>query len=288
MGPEGAHSGALGAVGALGEPGADLHLTGAVWATLHLASAGFAVQSAWHWLRAACGAPNARAQQHEALCGAATSTGALVYQGMACGLTGGVYAAGPARQGEGGRRVYFGLQYAGRAAAGALVLINLAALARERRPPSVALAIVWLLDVAALYLGTLVQGGQRLGFLASAAWLLLPLAGMLFSVMGGRLRSSPLHTTYRFLATWCVVCGGCYALVFLLSEVACMLNVETELVAYALLDGCVVSVSSFVVSRAGSDLQVGLLPAQEAELSLYPGPHNHGFYPNPDYYDDNL
>ena len=26
----------------------------------------------------------------------------------------------------------------------------------------------------------------------------------------------------------------------------------------------------------------------EAELSLYPGPHNYGFYPNPDFYNDNL
>lgn len=278
------------------------HPTQLAQASLLVACAAFALQSALHWMRAACAAINARAQQHELLSGAATSACALMYQGMACGISGGAYylAAGSAElsSAEGGGadgapdsrqpRIFFAFHYLARSLAGSVVLLNVAALARERRPPAVALAAVWCLQTGALYLGTLVQGAQRTGFLVAACWLVLPFALILLAVMGGRLRFSELQTVYRFLAMWCIVCSAGYSLVFFCSEMFCLFNSETELVAYMLLDYCVVGVSSLVISCAGSELQVGLLPAQEAELSLYPGPHNHGFYPNPDYYDDNL
>jgi len=152
----------------------------------------------------------------------------------------------------------------------------------------VALAAAWLTETGALYLGNLVSGSRRLCFLGAAFALLAPVATTLLGSMGGRLRLSKLQTVYRFLSTWCVICSMCYVLTFICCEVTGLLNTETEMLAYALLDYCTVGVSSLVISCAGPDVQAGLLPAQEAELSLYPGPHNHGFYPNPDYYDDNL
>lgn len=128
----------------------------------------------------------------------------------------------------------------------------------------------------------------RLCFLGSAAAFLAPITGILLGSMGDRLRHSKLQTVYRFLATWIIVCGCCYPAVFLACQVTNLLDTETEILIYGLLDYCTVGVSCLVISGAGLELEVGLLPAQEAELSLYPGPHNHGFYPNPDYYEDNL
>merc|ERR1719454_2513949 len=99
---------------------------------------------------------------------------------------------------------------------------------------------------------------------------------------------SQLQTTYRFLSAWCIICCSAYHIVYILCEVAYILDTETEILVYMLLDVCTIGISSVIISCAGSDLEAGLLPAQEAELSLYPGPHNYGFYPNPDFYNDNL
>lgn len=268
------------------EPGA------LVEAWLWWAFVAFGLQAALHWCRAFCGtaAGEPRAQQHEVLSGAATGMCAVLYQAMAFGCSRRTYAGcGNGDDGNAaGVRVMYDLHFGGRALAGAIVLVNLAALARERRTVAVALAALWCSETVALYLGGLVPARRRGAILLTACSLLVPLAGMTLSVMGGRLRRSPLEAVFRFLAMWCTTCAACYALVFYLGEVVCLLTVETQLVAYVLLDGALISVSSCVVSSAGPDLRVPLLPAQEAELSLYPGPHHHGFYPNPEFYDDNL
>mmetsp|Transcript_178844 Transcript_178844/g.573150 ORF Transcript_178844/g.573150 Transcript_178844/m.573150 type:complete len:280 (-) Transcript_178844:291-1130(-) len=270
-----------------GSPAVGLpELTGTSHVVLWGACVLFAGQSALHWFMAACRTSSARAQQHELLSGAATGLCALSYQAMASGVSRMVYEV-TAFDGQ-HQRICFSLLYAERAVAGALVFVNIAALARERRPPMAALVAVWFAETAALFFGNLVEGWSRFRFLIAAGVLLVPQAGMLLAAMGRRLHLSQLHAVYRFLSTWCSFCSACYCLVYFFSEVVVLFNTETEIIAYALLDGCAIGISSLVVTCAGPEVQVGLLPAQEAELSLYPGPHRHGFYPNPDYYDDNL
>lgn len=258
-------------------------LSGTAQLALWCSCGALALQTVVHWLRAWFIVWGGRAEQHELLCGASTGSLALLYLAVACGLSQDLYAVG-----AGYFRIFFHLQYAGRALSVGLLLLNLSALAREKRPPAVALVFAWVASVGALYLGNFVNGAQRLAFLGAASLFLLPVASTLLGTMGERLRLSKLHTVYRFLATWCVVCSACYPIVFFVCEVGVLLDTETELLLYGLLDYCTIGVSSLIVSGAGSEVEVGLLPAQEAELSLYPGPHNHGFYPNPDYYDDNL
>mmetsp|Transcript_96787 Transcript_96787/g.278458 ORF Transcript_96787/g.278458 Transcript_96787/m.278458 type:complete len:271 (-) Transcript_96787:93-905(-) len=259
-----------------------VEVTGLAQASLCTACGVFALQAALHWTRAVCSAPGPRAQQHETLSGVATGTCALFYQGMAFGMS-----QRSCTVGDAGKQAMFDFHYLGRSLGGALVLINAATLARERRAPAVAVAASWAAETAALYMGAL-AGKHRTSLLLSACLLLLPLAASLLGIMGGRLRRSPLEGAFRFVSAWCTSCAVCYVLVFYLAEVACLLNTETEIVAYTLLDWSFVGASSLVISCAGPELQAVLLPAQEEELSLYPGPHNHGFFPNPDYYDDNL
>lgn len=55
-----------------------------------------------------------------------------------------------------------------RALAGAIVLVNLAALARERRTVAVALAALWCSETVALYLGGLVPARRRGAILLTA------------------------------------------------------------------------------------------------------------------------
>lgn len=130
--------------------------------------------------------------------------------------------------------------------------------------------------------------GQRASFLIAACGLVIPLAATLLATMGTRLRMSQLQSTFRFLAVWFTICCTGYCAVFLFSAILEFLSVETEILACALIDMGLIVISSLVITCAGPDVEVGLLPAQEAELSLYPGPHRHGFFPNLDYYDDNL
>lgn len=247
--------------------------------------AAFGAQAVAHWLRAACTGAGARVQQHELLGGAAAGIGAVLYLAAASGISAADYAP---TDGSERRRPFVHLLHLERALAMGLLLLNVAALARERRPPAVALAAAWFTQMGALYLGHFVVGLPRLFFLGAAAVQLLPLAATLWGAMGGRLRLSPLQTVYRFLSTWCVASGAGYCLAFLCCEVTGWLDSPTELRVYAALDYLTVGLGSLVVSCAGSDKQAPMLPGQEAELSLYPGPHNHGFYPNPDFYDDNL
>merc|ERR1712224_1101103 len=170
-----------------------------------------------------------------------------------------------------------------------LALLNVAVFARERRPQTVGVMVTWALVTAALYLGCLVDPGTRqFSFFSFALVSFLPVTVALLCSMGTRVYGSSLQTPYRFLATWGVVCGACFFLAFLAAQVFVVVNSETEIMLNSLLDYCVVGVSGLVVSCNDPGTEFGLLPAQEAELSLYPGPHSHGFYPNPDYYDDNL
>lgn len=260
-------------------------LTSVSHGTLVAACALFAVQSAIHWLRSLCSAQTSRAVQHEQVAGAATAAAAVLYQGMACGFSARLQeeSASP-----GGHRVFFEFWYIVRALGGGLALLNIATLARDRHPPTTAVICVWLVQTGALFLGSDATGSTRVSFLLSAVALLVPLGGSLLSSMGDRLRQSPLESVYRFLATWFSCCSGGFCLVFFLCEQVDMFDSETEIIAYALLDYCTIGVTSVVLSWVSHDIPVGLLPAQEEELAMYPGPHSHGFYPNPDYYDDNL
>ena len=103
--------------------------------------------------------------------------------------------------------------------------------------------------------------------------------------------------TVDAVSRYCCLCSGGTAitralaaspLAFAACELGNVVNTETEVILYALLDLCAVSISCAVISANGRNLEEGLLPAQEDELSLYPGPHKHGFFPNPDYYEDNV
>lgn len=245
----------------------------------------FSLQSAGHWLRGFCAAPSERAAQHELLSGAATAVCALLYLAMYCNVSQTLVLVG------GGQfRPFFHLLYVERMLAPNICLVNLAALARERRPPMLALGAVWSCGpCGALYLGSFVPpGAKRLAFLGAAVLCLVPLAATLLVTMGWRLQRSPLMQVYRFLASWTVFCGASYCIVFLFCAVSNLLDTETEVLVYALLDYSTVGVFSFAIGCSLQDVQIGLLPAQEAELSLYPGPHTHGFFPNPSFYDDNI
>jgi len=252
---------------------------------LVLACLVFAVQSAIHWMRALCTAQSPRAVQHEQVAGAATASAAVLYQSMAAGIS--VVLHGGASTAD-APRVTFELWFATRAVSGSLALLNIVTLARDRHPATMAVITVWLLQTGALYTGSNLAGSSTSAFLLTALVLLVPLGGSLLSTMGFRLRNSPLETVYRFLATWFLCCAGGYCLVFFLCEQVAMFDSETETIAFILLDYCTVGVTSVVVGWVSPDVPGGLLPAQEEELSMYPGPHSHGFYPNPDYYDDNL
>lgn len=271
-------------------------LTGTAQAAFAAASVLLATQASIHWCRSGCGrcgAPDAsvaagtgaalRTQQHELLSSAAASVAALAYLGMTCGLSQDTFATYSGTDG----RTWFPLQYMGRGVAATAVLLNVGSLARERRPPLVSLALMWLGQVASLYMAHYVKD-QRPYFCGVALVFLLPMVTTLHGVMGRRLRLTALLAVYRFLASWCIMCGACYITVFLCCAVLGLFSTETELLAYVLLDYALIGISSLVISCAGPEKDVGLLPAQEAELSLYPGPHDHGFYPNPNFYDDNL
>lgn len=271
-------------------------LTGTATGAFGAASALFAAQASLHWCRSGCGGCGAasasaaagagaalRTQQHELLSSAAAGLLALVYLGLTCGVSQDTYATYSGSD----QRTWFPLQYAGRGGAAAALLLNVATLARERRPPMVSLAILWLGQVASLYMAHFVKD-ERPYFCAVALAFLLPMVTTLHGVMGRRLRLTALMPLYRFLASWCIMCGACYVVVFLCSAVLGLFSSETELLAYVLVDYALIGVSSLVISCAGPERDIGLLPAQEAELSLYPGPHDHGFYPNPNFYDDNL
>lgn len=255
----------------------------ALWAAAGL----FGSQAVLHWLRAACrkSQPGARSEGHELLSCAATAASALLYLGMANGIS-----LTSCLLGDGvPPRPIFAFHPALRALAVGLHLLSVAVLARERRPPSVALGVFWLSSTLALYLGNFAQNpGPRLSFCAVSLALVVPMATTLLGSMGGRLRQSELLATYRFLATWLVVCCGCYPLLFVSCEITGFLDTETEMLLNVVLDVCTVSVTALVIGSVDADTHKGLLPAQEAELSLYPGPHNYGFYPNPHFYDDNL
>ncbi|CAE7771430.1 unnamed protein product [Symbiodinium sp. CCMP2456] len=167
-------------------------------------------------------------------------------------------------------------------------LLNISTLARERKSSAAALMAAWVTQVLALYLGQLAKAQQRWIFLLAALVALVPMAITMCAAMGGRLHDSSLMTAYRFLVTWVCICGVGFCWLFLFCQVFRFLEVHTEVVLGALLDYCLLGVSSLVISCAGPDVQAPLLPGQEEELSLYPGPHTHGFFPNLDFYDDNL
>lgn len=264
-------------------------LSSTAQASLLCACGAFALQAALHWIRASSISANARSQQHEQLSGAATSCCAMIYLTMACQVLQGLYTAANSDSHQ--LRIYFGLGFAARGIVGGILLVNVCALARERRPPMVAMVGVWTTMISALFFGYLAKpgGGRRSALLAAAVALHLPLISTLVCSMGSRLRESQLQVVYRFLASWLILCGMCYCIIFYCCPVAGLLSTETEILVYTLLDYCLVGVSCLVVTCAsGQDLEAPLLPAQEAELSLYPGPHNHGFFPNLHYYDDNL
>jgi len=266
-------------------------LTGAVNTAFSLACAAFLLQACLHTVRAWTLGPLRRAQQHEQLSAAANGTCALVYYAMYCGVFEGLYTSGgdAAANGRHTSRIIFWISFVGRADAISLVLVNLSALARERRPPVFAVGAVWVTQTASLCLGHLVDADKgRLGFLVIAVALLLPLSSALIGSMGARLRLSHLQVVHRFLASWCVLCSACYCLAFFCCAYADLFSTETEMMVYTLLDYCTVGVSCIVVSCAGPEIETALLPAQEEELSLYPGPHTHGFYPNVSYYEDHL
>eukprot|EP00747_Dinoflagellata_sp_TGD_P186942 gnl/TRDRNA2_/TRDRNA2_44339_c0_seq1.p1 gnl/TRDRNA2_/TRDRNA2_44339_c0~~gnl/TRDRNA2_/TRDRNA2_44339_c0_seq1.p1 ORF type:complete len:275 (-),score=17.28 gnl/TRDRNA2_/TRDRNA2_44339_c0_seq1:126-950(-) len=269
--------------GLLSHAGSYEPLTGTAQAAQWVACVVFLLQMLLHWSRAWCVVANTRAQHHELLSGASTGVCGLLYLAIADGLSEDLYTVGSRQY-----RIFYHLLYVERAVAVGLLLLNISVLARERRPPAVALVVVWLASTSALYLGNAVGGVRRLAFVVVAVIFLLPVAAGLLGSMGERVRLSQLQSVYRFLATWAVVCSACYPLVYFGAGVVGLLDTETELLVYALLDYCTVGVSALIVSSAGPDVDAPLLPAQEAELSLYPGPHQHGFYPNPNYYDDNL
>merc|ERR1712187_294937 len=155
----------------------------------------------------------------------------------------------------------------------------------------VATGAIWSAFMSTLLFGHLAKpiNGCRLWLLIAAICLLVPLASTLLGSMGSRLRYSHLQVLYRFLASWFLLCGACYCLAFYCCAIAGLFGTETEILAYALLDYCLIGVSCLVISCAGGpELEAVMLPAQEDELSVYPGPHTHGFFPNPHYYDDNL
>lgn len=241
----------------------------------------FALQASIHWCRTGCVA--SRARQHELLSTSTAACAALFYFGMANGISEASYATAGQRS-----RLYYSFLYLERGLCVGLLFLNTSTLARERRPTMVALGVLWLLSTAALYMGNAVVGTRRLGFLVASILCLLPVATVLVCAMGERVKMSQLQTIYRFLSAWCILCCSGYVIVYTLCEVAYILDTETEILVYMLLDFCTTGISSVIISCAGSDLEAGLLPAQEAELSLYPGPHNYGFYPNPDFYNDNL
>jgi len=251
----------------------------ALWAGCGL----FFVQAMLHVCRVSCVSANGRGRQHELLAVAATMSASLCYYAMACGVSQASYAALAGRS-----RIFFHLQYFERGFCVSLVFLNTSALARERRPTLVAVVSLWLAAVAALYMGNTVSGLRREGFLVISFAMLLPVAVTTVCAMGERLRMSQLQTAYRFLATWCIVCCASYGIVYFVCEVVYVLDTTAEILLYMLVDFCVIGISSLVISCAGADLEAGLLPAQEAELSMYPGPHDYGFYPNPDFYNDNL
>lgn len=258
-------------------------LSDAAAKTLWIAFLLFFAQTLYHWIRACSAGP--RSEQYEMIASSSTGTFALVYLAMANGLSRSLYAASGAHD----CRVFFSLGFLGRFVSVDLAFLNMAMLARERRPQTLGALMTWGLMTASLYLGCLVPPGpQRWSFFLFALATFLPVASVLLCSMGSRVRGSFLQPSYRFLATWSVVCGTCYLLAFLASQMYAAVNSETEVMLNALLDICATGVSSLVVSCSNPGGEAGLLPAQEEELSLYPGPHSHGFYPNPDYYDDNL
>ncbi|CAE7215015.1 unnamed protein product [Symbiodinium natans] len=243
------------------------------------------IQAVLHWGRANCAAQSSRAAQHELLSGATTGLAALLYLAMACGISQD-YEKG---SGVGStQRLFFHLAYVGRAFVPCFLLLNISTLARERRSPAAALLGAWITQVLALYLGQLVQAQKRWIFLLAAVAALLPMGITMCASMGGRLHQSPLMTAYHFLVTWVCLCGAGFCWLFLCCQVFHFLDVQTEVVLGAILDYCLLGVSSIAISCAGPDIQAPLLPSQEEELSLYPGPHSHGFFPNLDFYDDNL
>eukprot|EP00439_Symbiodinium_sp_Y106_P062533 s2602_g9.t1 len=244
-----------------------------------------AAQATIHWGRANCTAQSSRAAEHELLSGATTGLAALLYLAMACGIS----EAYEAFEADGStQRLFFHIAYLGRAFLPCLLLLNISTLARERRSSAAALMAAWVMQVLALYLGQLAKAQQRWIFLLAAVVALVPMAITMCAAMGGRLHESSLMTAYRFLVTWVCICGAGFCWLFLFCQVFRFLEVHTEVVLGALLDYCLLGVSSLVISCAGPDVQAPLLPGQEEELSLYPGPHTHGFFPNLDFYDDNL
>jgi len=259
-------------------------LSDAAQTTIWLAFLAFGLQTLFHWCRASC-TGQSRSEQHEMIASSATGSFALVYLAMANGLSKSLYAASGPRP----CRVFFPVDFLGRLVCVDLALLNVAVLARERRPQTVGVVVTWSLVTSALYCGCLVDPGPpRFSFFAFALVAFVPVMAALLCSMGSRTRGSSLQTPYRFLATWGVVCGTCFFLAFLAAQIFGIVNSETEIMLLSLLDYCIVGVSGLVVSCNDPGTEMGLLPAQEAELSLYPGPHSHGFYPNPDYYDDNL
>jgi len=243
----------------------------------------FCAQASFHCCRASCVSGSARGRQHELLAVASTAIASLCYLAMASGISQDAYIA------VGGRaRVFFHMLYLERGICVSLVFVNMYALARERRPSSVAVVSLWLAAVGALYMGNAVFGLRRTVFMVASLASLVPVGGTTICAMGDRVRMSQLQTTYRFLAAWCMVCCASYNMIYFVCEVVFILDTNTEILLYMLLDFCIIGVSSLTISFAGADMDVGLLPAQEAELSLYHGPHNYGFYPNPDFYNDNL
>lgn len=263
-------------------PGLRCEVGGVAQVALCAACLIFSLQAAAHWLNSVCSVRSSRRRQHEVLSTTATGWGSLCYLSAACGIS---LIPRPSDAEE--QRCFFWVLYAGRAGAVSLSLVNLCTLARERRPPTLALASLWCSSVSALYLGNMVvASGSRAALFAAALALLLPLATTLVA-SGERLRMSELLATYRFLSNWSVLCGLCYCFVFLSCEVVPLLA-DAEVLLHALLDLSAVGVPCLVISCAGPDAETPVLPAQERELALYQGPAQYGFYPNFNYYDDNL
>lgn len=205
----------------------------------------------------------------------ATGFSALFYLAMGQGFSKIQYTGA-----DGVQRVGFDLRYVERFVGVALVIFNVGVLARDRRTAIAGSCGLWALSVAALYIASKTDGGMRTPFFGFSFGAFVPMICIIACFMGRLTLGSNLQTPYRFLATWILVCCFFYFGIFAFAELTALVDSETEIILYALMDVCTVSVTSWVISFCAHHVPEKLLPMEEKHMSQYPGPAGHGFHPN--------
>ncbi|CEM31107.1 unnamed protein product [Vitrella brassicaformis CCMP3155] len=233
------------------------------------------------WVRAIT-ATQKRAINSDNICMAVLLTGAFTYLGMSFGVGKELYAD---KTGD-HYRVTLQLRYIGRLVGGALLGYAVSHLARATRYMQLVLMVLWGIIVTSLRYGLLVEWDGRWSFWGFALAVYVVYTYLLTFEIAQNVVDAEVQWTYNFLSTSTSVLIGFYFLFYVLGEIMQVVDVEVEIIVHCVMDFLLLGCLPTAITFLENSVDEGLLPSQEQEMNLYPGPHKVGFHPNPEYYEN--